>query len=91
MTAMHLVRPGARQLKAQAATLVPSYPPGHFTAPVRAWWPDWKSKIELPVAGRDMGSLAQAARESAIERGTGWGRGTMVLPRTPKQPAPGWI
>jgi hypothetical protein len=90
MTAMHLVRPGARQRKAQAAVAVPSYPPGYFTEPVRAWWPDWKSRIEVTSNGR----LAAAQLFDAWSRadnGTGWGSGTVLMPNTPKNDAPGWM
>lgn len=91
MTAMHLVRPGARQRKAQAAPARSSYPPGYFTEPVRAWWPMWESRMDAPKQGRDMCALAHAARRAAAETGTGWGRGTVLMPGTPKNDAPGWL
>ena len=88
---MHLVRPGPRRRKAQAAPAVSSYPPGYFTEPVLAWWPRWKSCLDFKAPTRDMVSLAQAARQAAAESGTGWGRGTVVMPNTPKNDAPGWM
>ena len=69
------------------------YPPGHFTAPVYAWWPDWQPY----VLGRfDTGAAERSARAAAVTEenrrlNRGFGNGTMDLPRTPDSVAPGWI
>lgn len=90
MTAMHLLRPGARQRKAQAAAAASSYPPGYFTEPVRAWWPAWESKIAVTSNGR-LAAAQLADAWSRAETGTGWGSGTTLMPGTPKYDRPGWL
>lgn len=88
---MHLLRPGARQRKAQAAAPVAaSYPPGYFTEPVRRWWPGWVSSMEVTSTAR-VAAAQLAEIWSRADNGTGWGGGTTLMPGTPKNDAPGWL
>lgn len=99
MTAMHLPRATKRHRKAIALPASSSYRPGYFTDPVRAWWPMWSPYVlpcDGPRKGRPPGDIglsqqASAGRRRAQEQGTGWGKGTILMPNTPKNPAPGWI
>lgn len=52
--------------------LIPiKYPPGHFTKPVFAWWPDF-----IPQGGDFKKTFNTAAsRQHQVETGAGWGTG----------------
>lgn len=54
-------------------TPVVDYPPGHFTAPVYAWWPDWKPLTATEpewIAKKRAGGVAGAAVQK--QKAGGW-------------------
>lgn len=72
--------------------------PGYYTAPFRrANWPPgfWQAKDserEDRCSSESLRSAASAANaQKARESGKGWGNGTVTMPRTPKNIAPGWM
>ena len=67
------------------------YPASHFLRPVYAWWgddwtPQWPSLVKRTSSGHTI-----ADRERQISEGTGWGGGTVAMPKTPKNTRPGWL
>ena len=79
--------------KASKALPEVTYPPGHFTAPCRAWWGEhWQPHPDTPPT-RSPAQIAHLAIATAIARrdGTGWGQGTCPMPGTPANNRPGWM
>ena len=61
-----------------------TYPPGYFTEPARGWLIGWE-----PAPWRNVGvELSRRASEVRERDGIS---GTVLLPGTPKQDAPGWM
>lgn len=96
--AAHLSRPpekarGRRQLP------LPELRPGYYLAPVLRWWPNWQPYVlpgDVPRKGRPPGDAEQSrraaeSRRRAQESGVGWGKGTVLMPGTPANDAPGWL
>lgn len=77
-------------------TPVVEYPPGFFLHLVLLH--NWPPRFE-PSLGRkarydfsEQGTIAaRSARSAGIEHGTGWGNGTIGMPKTPKNAAPDWL
>jgi hypothetical protein len=91
MTApMHLARATQRVKPAKVVKAATDYPPGYFLSPVLAWWPGWRSSIEVTSNGR-LAAAQLADAWSRAQTGTGWGSGTVLMPNTPKNDAPGWM
>lgn len=71
-----------------------TYPPGHFSAPVRAW-PGLRDYVPVIVGDTDHTEKRRAAaakgRETAAEKNVGWQDGTVLMPGTPGYLAPGWM
>ena len=96
--AAHLVRP-PEKARGRRQRPLREFAPGYFTEPVYAWWADWKPYVlpdEAPRKGRPTGDIglsqtASQSRRRAQEAGIGWGRGTVLMPGTPKHDAPGWM
>lgn len=83
----------SRPRTAKPAPRAVVYPPGFFTEPVRAWKAlQWQGPVaaDADPAAKYV-ALAKRGRVQAAKTGKGWGRGTIVLPNTPKHPAPEWI
>ena len=72
-----------------------TYPPGHFSAPVRAW-PGLRDYVPV-MAGEIVDhtekrrAAAAKGRETAAERNVGWGDGNVQMPGTPGYRAPEWM
>lgn len=78
----------------RAPTPARDYPPGFFTEPVRAWaCLRWDGPLTMSAGGGGgrFTDLAQRGRRKATADGSGWGRGTVMMPGTPKQDAPAWM
>jgi hypothetical protein len=85
MTAAHIVRPAGKRPKVRAHTAPPEvvYPPGHFTAPVRAWKQlQFVSALSVDNYGH-LKLLADIERARQRATGAGWGSGNLALPGTP--------
>lgn len=78
---------------ARVALPAVSYPPGYFTAGIRAhnWPPAWQSQL-TGDDGREQQrrEAGQRARAVSVAGAIGWGNGTIDLPGTPKTLAPQW-
>jgi hypothetical protein len=78
----------------RAAKTPKVYPPGFFTALMRAenWPPRFEPRLGVvPDYEIQRRQAATAGRERAKESGLGWGAGTIAMPGTRYMPEPGWI
>lgn len=97
--AAHLVRPPQKPQGRRPRPQLREFAPGYFTQPVLRWWPGWQPYVlpgDVPRKGRPEGDIGQSqraaqSRRRAQEAGVGWGKGTILMPNTPKNDAPGWL
>lgn len=90
----HVSRPAKGRRKRPARTApAREYPPGWFTRPVLAWWPDFKpaAPVDTEREGLSASARASAIRERRMADGHAAAAGTMALPNTPKGLAPAWL
>lgn len=68
-----------------------TYPPGWFSAPVRAWRSmQFEPSLIDGISDQKAAALAAALDKANAARkdGRGWASGTCVMPGTPDHPAP---
>lgn len=92
------MRPAREPRRRRSAPVVPvEYAPGHFTAPVRAWFgadwqPQWPRLVDARSGSKNDSLDQQRRRENQAALGIGWGAGTMPLTRRPKiHRPPQWL
>ena len=71
-----------------------TFPPGHFSAPVRAW-PGLRDYVPVMAGDVDHTAKRRAAaakgRATALEKDVGWADGCVQMPGTPGYRAPEWM
>lgn len=79
----------------RAPTPALDWPPGFFTEPVRAWkCLQWAGPLTMAADGggaERFTDLAKRGRRKDNADGSGWGRGTILMPGTPKHDSPAWM
>lgn len=69
---------------------VVDYPPGYFSEPMRKGFPP--NFVSAYVAERaPQGRPAHEQREQAMAAGVSFATGTVLMPKTPRNKAPGWM
>ena len=64
-----------------------SYPAGHFTEPVRAWFGQhWKSAIDC----KSSNATSYQTRQRGLEEGASWASGTISKLGANTAPSEGW-